>query len=121
MPSDIIPKILYHEKVHLVKSILSYHLKIYDLEEDGSFKFAKTSSNDVRLQNINSHSRFLIRNKRDLQDKHIIYFLYKNKQITWDKREDLIEKLKDIVDFSNFDVLTILIQMKDEDMVEYKK
>lgn len=109
------------QKLEIIKFLLDNKIHLYDLSSDNSLSFVNRSSfaeqffKPLGLMN----EKTIVRNASEVSPRHLFYYLYKNKDISKEKKETIIRKLMTIVDFNSVDIISTIIKMRDQDLMEY--
>ena len=104
----------------IIQFILENKIKLYDIGSETRFAFIGKSTfveqffKPLGLLN----EKTVVRNESEISSRHLFYHVYKNKEISKEKKEGIIRKLMTIVDFTSVDIISTIIKMKDQDLLE---
>ena len=111
---------MQNEDLDTIKEMLDKNLAIYDIETENTNMFDKNSFQQLFFQRLDqvSNTVKVITKNNFLMPKHVVYYLYKSRGITKDRRDFLVKELHSILKIDDADILTSLIKMKDQDLAE---
>ena len=112
-------KLIVKHNIDVLKYILENKITLSDFSKSEYSKYFISKNSDKIFNPVGIiKEKSVIKNNFQVTQRHLLYFLYKNKEISKEEKAKIMKELMRIVKVNIGDTLSNLIKIRDQDLVE---